>query len=96
MKALTVAAVSALVFSASFSSAVVTSFAAEPTPSQVAPNTTLPPHPTQQSDDQGHPLHHINEDHEGGFEKVQLIFVGAAIVVAIGLAYRAGRRRRDA
>lgn len=47
-------------------------------------------------DDHGRPLHRIDEERDGGFEKVQLIFVGAAIVVAIGLAYRAGRRRRDA
>lgn len=43
----------------------------------------------------GRPLHRIDEEREGGFEKVQLIFVGAAIVIALGLAYRAGRRRRD-
>lgn len=72
----------------------------DPTPS----TTMVPAEPlaaqsgeqSNKSDDQGRPRHHIDEDREGGFEGIQLIVVGAAIVVALGLAYRAGRRRRDA
>jgi hypothetical protein len=47
------------------------------------------------SDGARRPLHRIDEEREGGFEKLQLILVGAAIVIALGLAYRAGRRRRN-
>ncbi len=40
------------------------------------------------------PRHRINEEHEGNFEAIQLVLVGGAVVIAIALAYRAGRRRR--
>jgi hypothetical protein len=56
----------------------------------------MPTAPQPHSDDQGKPRHRIDEDRENGFEGIQLVLVGAAIVVALGLAYRAGRRRRDA
>ena len=67
-------------------------FADEP----VASNSAQPAAPHSQGDDQQGPRHHIDESREGGFEGIQLVLVGAAIVVALGLAYRAGRRRRDA
>jgi hypothetical protein len=49
-------------------------------------------------DDHGHPPaggehHRIDEGHEGT-DALQWIFVGAAIVIALGLAYNAGRRQR--
>ena len=62
----------------------------------VASNSAQPAAPQSQGDDQQGPRHHIDESREGGFEGIQLVLVGAAIVVALGLAYRAGRRRRDA
>ena len=34
------------------------------------------------------------EEHHEGIETVQVALVGGAIVIAIGLAYRAGKRRR--
>jgi hypothetical protein len=37
--------------------------------------------------------HRIDEGHEGA-DALQWIFVGAAIVIALGLAYNAGRRQR--
>jgi hypothetical protein len=40
------------------------------------------------------PAHRINEEREGNFEAIQLVLVGGAVVIAIALAYRAGRRRR--
>ena len=42
-----------------------------------------------------HHDHRVDEEREGGFESAQLVLVGAAIVIALGLAYRAGRRRRE-
>jgi hypothetical protein len=62
----------------------------------VAATIAMPAAPQPHSDDKGKPRHRIDEDREHGFEGIQLILVGAAIVVALGLAYRAGRRRRDA
>lgn len=52
----------------------------------------------QESDEQHEkkrPRHHVDEDHENGFDFVQIALVGVAVVIAAGLAYRAGRRRRD-
>lgn len=66
--------------------------AATPTASPLYHGQNQPP----KGDDQGRPRHHIDEDREGGIETVQIVLVGAAILVAVGLAYRAGRRRRDA
>lgn len=37
--------------------------------------------------------HHINEGHEG-FEGIQFIIIGGALVVAVFLAYTAGKRSR--
>ena len=51
--------------------------------------------PEASTEEQSEPIHHVDENHEGGIESIQLVFVGAAIVIALGLAYRAGRRRRD-
>jgi len=51
--------------------------------------------PEKQGNEESAPLHKVDEEHEGGIESIQLILVGAAIVIALGLAYRAGRRRRD-
>jgi hypothetical protein len=51
--------------------------------------------PQASNDEHSEPIHHVDENHESGIESIQLIFVGAAIVIALGLAYRAGRRRRD-
>lgn len=100
LKPLSIATTVAIVFSISFTSAAISATTPNSAPSQSS--ATVPPklengHKGQPpfGDDQNQPLHHINEDHEGGFEKVQLLFVGGAIVVAIGLAYRAGRRGRD-
>jgi hypothetical protein len=73
----------------------------DPTPAATALAATAQNPQVSQGDDQSQkphegqpgPQHRIDEDREHGFEAVQLIFVGAAIVVALGLAYRAGRRR---
>ena len=51
--------------------------------------------PEASTEERSEPIHQVDENHEGGIESIQLIFVGAAIVIALGLAYRAGRRRRD-
>ena len=45
--------------------------------------------------EQSRPLHRVDEEREGHFDGAQLILVGAALVIALGLAYRAGRRRRE-
>ena len=37
--------------------------------------------------------HHINEGHEG-FEGIQFLIIGGALVVAVFLAYTAGKRSR--
>jgi hypothetical protein len=94
-KSFTAAAASALIVAISFAPVSTFSFLAvadEP----VAATTAMPAAPQPHGDDQGRPRHHIDEDREKGFEGIQLVLVGAAIVVALGLAYRAGRRRRDA
>ena len=49
-------------------------------------------------DDHGQPPfggqhHRIDEGHDGT-DALQWIFIGAAIVIALGLAYNAGRRQR--
>lgn len=40
------------------------------------------------------PKHRIGEFGEGGFEGIQFVVVGGAIVVAVLLAYNAGKRNR--
>ncbi len=67
---------------------------AEQSPAPVA----SAPAANQGSDDASgspRPPHRVDEEREGGFESAQLVLVGAAIVIALGLAYRAGRRRRE-
>ena len=95
-KPLALIASATLVVTATFISASSTATADEPVATATA--LTSVPHDQMrpQGDDQGRPRHRIDESREGGFEGVQLVLVGAAIVVALGLAYRAGRRRRDA
>ena len=41
----------------------------------------------------GDPYRHIEEDHEGGIEEIQIALVGIAVILAALLAYRAGRRK---
>ena len=38
--------------------------------------------------------HRINESGENGFEAVQFLLIGGALVVAVLLAYNAGKRNR--
>lgn len=38
--------------------------------------------------------HHIGEDGEHGFEAIQFVLIGGALVVAVALAYNAGKRNR--
>lgn len=44
--------------------------------------------------ERGEPSHRINEFGEGGFEAIQFVLIGGAIVVALLLAYHAGKRNR--
>ena len=44
--------------------------------------------------ERGEPNHRINEFGEGGFEAIQFILIGGAVVVAVLLAYNAGKRNR--
>ena len=39
------------------------------------------------------PFRHIEEDHEGGIEEIQIALVAVAVILAALLAYRAGRRK---
>lgn len=70
------------------------SFAADQSPVAAAPQAQ-----DQESNEQlekKRPRHHVDENHENGFDFVQIALVGGAVVIAAGLAYRAGRRRRNA
>lgn len=40
------------------------------------------------------PRHRIDEFGEGGFEAIQFLLVGGAVVIAVVLAYNAGKRNR--
>ncbi len=74
------------------------SFAADQSPVAAAPQAQ-DQEQGQESNEQlekKRPRHHVDEDHENGFDFVQIALVGGAVVIAAGLAYRAGRRRRDA
>ena len=76
-----------------------TIFSAEADQIQATPAATAQTSATQTSDDSQHeespPAHRIDEERDNHFEGAQLILVGAALVIALGLAYRAGRRRRE-
>ena len=91
---LVAALVASLIFSAGFCNFSSIARADEPVATASALASAPQPGPAPRGDDQGRPRHHIDEDRESGIEGIQLIFVGAAIVIALGLAYRAGRRRR--
>ena len=95
-KPLALIASAALVVTTTFLSAPTLAIADEPVATPTALASVPHDQKRPQGDDQGRPRHRIDESREGGFEGVQLVLVGAAIVVALGLAYRAGRRRRDA
>ena len=77
----------------------VTLFSAAADQIQASPAATAQTSATQTSDDSQHeespPAHRIDEERDNHFEGTQLILVGAALVIALGLAYRAGRRRRE-
>lgn len=79
-----------------FASVSSTAFADQTPPPATAPapdqNASRSAH---ESAEHSRPQHHVDEDREAGFEGIQLVLVGAAVVVALGLAYRAGRRRRE-
>lgn len=66
---------------------VTTAQASTPTPAPHDENTEV--------GDQGRPRHRVDESHEGGFETIQIVVVGVAVVIAVALAYRAGRRRNS-
>jgi len=67
--------------------------------SQATPAATAQTSAAPTSDNAKHeeavPAHRIDEERDNHFESAQLILVGAALVIALGLAYRAGRRRRE-
>ncbi len=94
-----VATASILLFAPSYSFSAI----ADQTPPATSSNQSSQPSQSAESakssDDsngeRSRPLHRINEEREGHFEGAQLILVGAALVIALGLAYRAGRRRRE-
>ncbi len=85
-----VATVSILLLTPSYSLFAI----ADQTPTAISSNQSAQP-----SDDsnreKSRPLHRVDEERDGHFEGAQLILVGAALVIALGLAYRAGRRRRE-
>ena len=75
----------------------------------LADNDSQPPQPasSQQSGAAGIPNpenhggregrefeHHVDENKESGFELIQFVLIGAAIVIALLLAYNAGKRNR--
>ena len=69
------------------------SAAADQTPPVTSSGQVSPPPHNDGDGEQREPMHRVNEEHEGSFESIQLVLVGGAIVIAVGLAYRAGRRR---
>ena len=50
--------------------------------------------PDDQRGPNGHDEHQRIDDGREGADSIQWMFVGAAIVIALGLAYNAGRRQR--
>lgn len=44
--------------------------------------------------ERGEYRHRISEDEEHGFEAIQFVLIGGALVIAILLAYNAGKRNR--
>ncbi len=84
----------AIAFSLTFSPIISTLASADTTPS-ASQSASQESGEQEASTTLSRPQHRVDEEREGGFESAQLIFVGAAIVIALGLAYRAGRRRRE-
>lgn len=68
---------------------------AEESPAPLTQMQTPPPPHAEPEGEKREPAHRIKEEHEGSLDALQLVLVGGAIVIAAGLAYRAGRRRRD-
>lgn len=76
-------------------SAVMTSAHADQpaTTAQSTAASTAPHDENTEVGEHGRPRHSVDESHEGGFETIQIIVVGVAVVIAVALAYRAGRHR---
>jgi hypothetical protein len=65
-----------------------------PNMSQPSDHPGIPDPEKNMGKDRGEFEHHINEHGENGFEAIQFILIGAALVIALLLAYNAGKRNK--